>query len=194
MSDKQSLDERCELLHMCEHVSHIWSVNEHHKKLLEQKLFAHYQYLLEYTEFDYSRRRRALRAYCDQCTVDLGLKLKDRAMQVRLDNLRRRVGGVKPPPPVSSSRLSRSASAVPPKEACYLLALFLAKADREVIPGDLEEEFTTKVLPKHGARRARLWFWKQTVSAIVRRNPACRWLLVSGLGWVAELIFRKMSS
>jgi hypothetical protein len=73
MSDKQLLDE------IVANISHFWKVNERQKKLLEQKLIVHQQYLLQNTEFDYSRRRRILRAYADQCTVELGLKLADRA-------------------------------------------------------------------------------------------------------------------
>src|SRR4029077_8495257 len=49
----------------------------------------------------------------------------------------------------------RSAPAVPPPEACFLLELLLAKADRKTVPGDLEEEFTTYILPKRGVKRAR---------------------------------------
>jgi hypothetical protein len=174
MSDKQLLDE------IVANISHYWKVNERRKKLLEQKLIVQQQYLLQ-NKFDYSRRRRSLRNYADHCTVELGLKLAEGVEEFN-------------PPSVSSSRLSRSASAVPPKGAHYLLDLFLAKADREVMPGDLEEEFTTSVLPNYGPRRAQLWFWTKTMSAIVRRNPVCRWLLVCGLGQVVALIFRKISS
>jgi PadR family transcriptional regulator PadR len=73
MSDRQLLDE------IVANISHFWKFNERQKKLLEQKLIVHQQYLLQNTEFDYSRRRRILRAYADQCIVELGLKLADRA-------------------------------------------------------------------------------------------------------------------
>jgi hypothetical protein len=84
-------------------------------------------------------------------------------------------------------------SAVPPDRACFLLDLLLAKPDRETILADLEEEFTTYFLPKYGARRARLWFWKQTVKSIVYRNAVCRWVLVSGLARFAEWILGQIS-
>jgi hypothetical protein len=75
---------------------------------------------------------------------------------------------------------------VPPIGACFLLALTLRKADREVIPDDLVEEFATSILLKYGPRRARFWFWTQTVSTIASRNPACRWVLVVGLARLIE--------
>jgi hypothetical protein len=80
----------------------------------------------------------------------------------------------------------------PPNRACFLLDLLLAEADREVIPGDLEEEFTTVILPKYGARRARLWFWMQTVRTIARRNPICRWVLVYGITRLGEWVLHKL--
>jgi hypothetical protein len=62
------------------------------------------------------------------------------------------------------------ASGDPPTGASFLLDLCLPKVDREVIPSDLTEEFTTSILPKYGARRARFWFWTQAVRTIARRN------------------------
>jgi hypothetical protein len=71
----------------------------------------------------------------------------------------------------------------PPRAACYLLDLLLAKADRKTIPGDLVEEFETSILPKYGStRRARFWFWAQAARAITERNRLSRWVLVYGLG------------
>jgi hypothetical protein len=75
---------------------------------------------------------------------------------------------------------------VPPMGACFLLALILSKADREVIPDDLVEEFTTSILKEYGVRRARFWFWTQTVRTIATRNPICRWVLVGGLLRIGE--------
>jgi hypothetical protein len=70
----------------------------------------------------------------------------------------------------------------------------LGKADREIMRGDLEEEFTTSILPKYGPRRAHLWFWTQTVRTIARRNLIFRWLLVGGLMRLGEWILRKIGS
>jgi hypothetical protein len=82
----------------------------------------------------------------------------------------------------------------PPRGACYLLDLLLAKADRETIPGDLVEEFETSILPKYGPRQARFWFWAQAMRAIAERNRLSRWVLVYGLGRVAEWIFKAIGS
>jgi hypothetical protein len=81
---------------------------------------------------------------------------------------------------------------VPPRGACFLLDLILPKADREVIPDDLVEEFITSILGEYGVRRARFWFWTQTVRTIATRNPVCRWLLVGGLMRLGQWIFRQM--
>jgi hypothetical protein len=86
------------------------------------------------------------------------------------------------------------ASADPPTGASFLLDLCLPKVDREVIPGDLAEEFTTSILPKYGASRARFWFWTQAVRTIARRNPICRWIFVGGLARVGEWIFGQIGS
>ena len=68
----------------------------------------------------------------------------------------------------------------PPKNAEFLLWLFLTRSDRMVVPDDLEEEFTTGILPELGARRARLWYWEQITRTILYRNPLCRRLLTGG--------------
>jgi hypothetical protein len=81
----------------------------------------------------------------------------------------------------------------PSDAASYLLALFLSKADRQAIPGDLEEEYWTDILPKYGERRARLWFWTQALQAIATRNPICKWLLAGTIFRVAtEWFWRKI--
>jgi hypothetical protein len=87
-------------------------------------------------------------------------------------------------------RADRSA---PPTEARFLLDLLLPKADRQAIAGDREEEFRT-MLAKYGPRRARLWFWGETVRTIATRNPVCRWILVSGLTRLVAWIFRQIGS
>jgi hypothetical protein len=73
--------------------------------------------------------------------------------------------------------------------AFLLLDLLLAKPDREVIPGDIEEEFRAKVA-KYGLRAARLWVWAETIRVIAHRNPICRWLLIAGLIRVGRWILR----
>jgi hypothetical protein len=90
-----------------------------------------------------------------------------------------------------SSGLPQSAPVIPPTRALFLLELLLSKADRKTIPGDLVEEFTTSILPNYEAKRARIWFWKQTLWTIATRNLICRWLLVSGLLRIFEWIFHE---
>jgi hypothetical protein len=90
-------------------------------------------------------------------------------------------------------RLLWPARANPPIGARLLLDLLLSKDDRNAIPGDLEEEFGTK-LAKYGPNGARLWFWCEAVRTIATRNPICRWLLVGGLVRIGEWIFRKIGS
>jgi hypothetical protein len=80
-----------------------------------------------------------------------------------------------------------------PDSAAFLLRLFLTARDRAAIPDDLEEEYRTDILPRFGHRRARLWFWTQTISTIAMRNTVCRWLLVGGaFSQVAKWIGRRI--
>jgi hypothetical protein len=57
-------------------------------------------------------------------------------------------------------------SAAPPRLARALLWLASPPADREVVEGDLREEFTGVVLPRRGARRARGWYWGQVLRSL----------------------------
>jgi hypothetical protein len=79
----------------------------------------------------------------------------------------------------------------PPKTAEYLAYLFLPKSDREVLLGDLTEEYPS-ILEKFGQRRARLYFYKQVVASIspLVRKAVIKW---GAFGWVEELI-RRISS
>lgn len=74
----------------------------------------------------------------------------------------------------------REQSIAVPANANYLLYLLLDKKDRQTIPGDLEEEFHTSILPKFGPRRAKLWYWSQTLTTIARCNPLIKWAFVGG--------------
>jgi hypothetical protein len=80
----------------------------------------------------------------------------------------------------------------PPVSAFFLLDLLLAKVDREVIPGDMEEEYRATKLPKYGPKGAGAWFWVETLRVVAVRNPVFRWILLAGLTrvgrWVMGLI------
>jgi hypothetical protein len=81
----------------------------------------------------------------------------------------------------------------PPNLGCYILYIFLNKSDRETIPGDLAEEFTTIILPKFGPGRAWAWYWAQVIRTIAYRNQLCRWLLIGGGVYkLEEWITRKI--
>ena len=53
----------------------------------------------------------------------------------------------------------------PPKAAKFVL-LLVPRRYREHLVGDLEEEYTTIVLPEYGAKSARLWYWWQVITSI----------------------------
>jgi DNA-binding CsgD family transcriptional regulator len=53
----------------------------------------------------------------------------------------------------------------PPEFARFLL-LLVPKKYRENLLGDMDEEFSTIILPQYGARKARLWYWWQLIASI----------------------------
>lgn len=57
-------------------------------------------------------------------------------------------------------------SPAPPTNAKFLLYLFLEKKDREIIIGDLVEDYGN-IHREFGHRRANIWFYKQTASSIL---------------------------
>ena len=60
----------------------------------------------------------------------------------------------------------KCAAAAPSGVAIYLLSLVIPTREREAIPGDLIEEYQTKVLPKRGKFRASLWCWGQVCRSL----------------------------
>ncbi len=46
------------------------------------------------------------------------------------------------------------------------MRIFLPAEDAEAIAGDLEETFNVTMAPRHGARRAVLWYWRQVFSVV----------------------------
>jgi len=70
----------------------------------------------------------------------------------------------------------------PPKAAKFIL-LLVPKRHREHLIGDLEEEYTTIVLPEYGTTQARLWYWWQVAISVaplvwthIMRAEAIAWL------------------
>lgn len=88
----------------------------------------------------------------------------------------------------TESRQSESGLAPPLGERILLLVL-RTREERANIPGDLEEEFR-QIAAKHGARYAKLWYYKQVAaSAWPMVRKAVRWGL---LAWVEEWIRRRV--
>ncbi|MGH9160464.1 MAG: ADOP family duplicated permease [Vicinamibacteraceae bacterium] len=65
----------------------------------------------------------------------------------------------------------------PPSLARWVLTRTLTGAARSAIIGDLDEEFTTSVLPRLGPRRARRWYWRQAIRSVMDHR------LERPLGW-----------
>lgn len=75
-------------------------------------------------------------------------------------------------------------SLVPPQRAEYLLYFCLPAEQREAIPGDLLEIYTTVILPKFGVQRANRWYWFQVLRSIwplltARVVRVLKWALVT---------------
>jgi len=80
-------------------------------------------------------------------------------------------------------------SAAPPQLGERILLLILTKEERVNIPGDLEEECRT-IAAKHGARYAKLWYYKQVAASawpLIRK--AVGWGLLASIGaWIRRYI------
>ena len=70
----------------------------------------------------------------------------------------------------------------PPKAAKFIL-LLVPRRHRENLIGDLEEEYTTILLPEYGVRKARTWYWWQVTISIgpllwaqIKRAAVAAWL------------------
>lgn len=80
-----------------------------------------------------------------------------------------------------------------PSLAERLLYWVLSKEQREAIPGDLEEEFRTIILPKFGRRYARMWYWKQVLTSAWPLVRGLAYRLAAGTGvWKAIEAFRRI--
>ena len=81
-------------------------------------------------------------------------------------------------------------STTPPKFGERILLLILrTKEERANIPGDLEEEYR-KIAAKHGARYAKIWYYKQvSASAWPSIWKTIRWGLLASVGeWIRRVI------
>jgi len=82
----------------------------------------------------------------------------------------------------------------PPVWAEKLLHLVLSTRDREALPGDLEEEFRTIILPKFGYAYARKWYWTQVLRSVwpLARGLAIRIAACAGIWKAIEVALRKI--
>jgi hypothetical protein len=85
--------------------------------------------------------------------------------------------------------LTADNSTAPPRFGERILLLILTKEERVNIPGDLEEEYRS-IAAKHGARYAKLWYYKQVAaSAWPMVRKAARWGLLASVGeWIRRII------
>ena len=80
-----------------------------------------------------------------------------------------------------------------PKLGEFFLYLCLTKKERDSLPGDLEEELTTVIVPKFGPRYARSWYWGQVGRSI---GPLLWRLFVKlvSLSWLVNYVRRWIQS
>lgn len=86
--------------------------------------------------------------------------------------------------------LKSCSTKLPPQLGERILLLVLrTKEERVNIPGDLEEEFK-QIAAKHGARFAKVWYYKQVAaSAWPMIRKGVRWGLLASLGeWIRRII------
>lgn len=83
----------------------------------------------------------------------------------------------------------QSPPATPPQSGERVLLLLLTKEERVNIPGDLAEEFA-EIAAKHGARYAKLWYYKQVAASTwPMMRKAIRWGILT---WVVEWVRRRV--
>ena len=66
---------------------------------------------------------------------------------------------------------------LPPRNAKFILLIFLSKKAREACLGDLEETFY-EIVEEFGPRRAKFWYWSQ----IIRSLSPWIWTLTKRVG------------
>lgn len=87
------------------------------------------------------------------------------------------------------TRKSQKKASMPPPFGVRALLLILNKDERINIPGDLEEEFA-EIATKHGARFAKVWYYKQVAgSAWPMIRKGVRWGVWAWIGeWLRQRI------
>ena len=107
-----------------------------------------------------------------RCVVEALLEFNNGVVKYRKRGLSLRAEWPRPRDGVAallrrlSANGSRKGEVAVPWLPEMLLYLFLPKACREHVPGDLEEEFWTVVAPKFGPGYARAWYWLQVARSV----------------------------
>ena len=87
----------------------------------------------------------------------------------------------------TSARVSETANSLPPKNAEFLLALFLGKEDQEAAIGCFTELYSKRVV-RLGKSRARLWAWVQVGKTLV---PVLKRVVLKVSGLIAAYEWLK---
>ena len=76
-----------------------------------------------------------------------------------------------------------------------LLRLILSKELRESLPGDLEEEYRTEILPKFGPGCARWWYRKQVLASMLPLvfGRLAKATVIVVMGKLAAWVLRKFT-
>ena len=70
-----------------------------------------------------------------------------------------------------------------PPHGVHLLLRLIPRKNREHLLGDLEEEYTTIVLPEYQKNRARLWYWWQAATSVASLLRA-RTMIAEAFAWL----------
>lgn len=85
---------------------------------------------------------------------------------------------------------SRGNRVIPPELGEFLFYLFLSRAERENLIGDLQEEYL-EVHSKFGKPKANIWYYKQVFTSLypLIRRFVIKWGLIGVIGkWVSKII------
>lgn len=83
----------------------------------------------------------------------------------------------------------RNKNNLPSKRAELFLYFLIPREKRDVIIGDLVETYNTIMIPKFGVKKARFWFWFQTVLNVFSILKL-RWIMLIALG---KSLFEKIA-
>src|SRR5690349_4497586 len=77
---------------------------------------------------------------------------------------------------------------VPPRWAEAVLRILLKPIDRDIVAGDLLEEYQEAVVPARGVFRAQVWYYRQVLSFLRGDSLAHLRVAISPPNWVSWMI------